>query len=85
MILKFQASLILLDTAIRVARESSHHEETQQQTLMSMLFPTGSRPNASPLHVLACNDTCSFTWTGAEHINQVCNIIYSIYNILFYL
>ena len=83
MILKLQASLILLDTAIRVARESSHHEETQQQTLMSMLFPPGSRPNASPLHVLACNDTCSFTWTGAEHINQVCNMNF-ILSLIFY-
>lgn len=37
----------------------------------SMLFPIGSLPDHSPLHVLCCNDTCSFTWTGAEHINQV--------------
>jgi hypothetical protein len=31
----------------------------------------GSQPDSSPLHVICCNDTCSFTWTGAEHINQV--------------
>lgn len=36
-----------------------------------MIFPKGSNPDHSPLHVLCCNDTCSFTWTGAEHINQV--------------
>ncbi|KAL1490432.1 hypothetical protein ABEB36_013127 [Hypothenemus hampei] len=35
-----------------------------------MIFPKGSNPDHSPLHVLCCNDTCSFTWTGAEHINQ---------------
>ncbi|XP_060518971.1 E3 ubiquitin-protein ligase UBR5 isoform X3 [Cylas formicarius] len=35
-----------------------------------MVFPKGSNPDHSPLHVLCCNDTCSFTWTGAEHINQ---------------
>ncbi|XP_030767956.1 E3 ubiquitin-protein ligase UBR5 isoform X5 [Sitophilus oryzae] len=35
-----------------------------------MIFPQGSNPDHSPLHVLCCNDTCSFTWTGAEHINQ---------------
>lgn len=36
-----------------------------------MIFPKGSSPDHSPLHVLCCNDTCSFTWTGTEHINQV--------------
>ncbi|CAH1099387.1 unnamed protein product, partial [Psylliodes chrysocephalus] len=35
-----------------------------------MIFPKASNPDHSPLHVLCCNDTCSFTWTGAEHINQ---------------
>ncbi|XP_044752448.1 E3 ubiquitin-protein ligase UBR5 isoform X9 [Coccinella septempunctata] len=35
-----------------------------------MIFPKGSNADHSPLHVLCCNDTCSFTWTGAEHINQ---------------
>ncbi|KAK9872968.1 hypothetical protein WA026_020316 [Henosepilachna vigintioctopunctata] len=35
-----------------------------------MIFPKGSSPDHSPLHVICCNDTCSFTWTGAEHINQ---------------
>jgi E3 ubiquitin-protein ligase EDD1 len=37
---------------------------------LSMVYPTGSAPDDNPLHVLCCNDTCSFTWTGAEHINQ---------------
>ena len=55
----------------RVAKDSSMHTETQKTTLMSMVYPPGSHANASPLHVVACNDTCSFTWTGAEHINQV--------------
>ncbi|XP_071501427.1 E3 ubiquitin-protein ligase UBR5-like, partial [Diadema antillarum] len=36
----------------------------------SMVFPPGSHPDSSPLYVLCCNDTCSFTWTGTEHINQ---------------
>merc|ERR1719342_1115844 len=35
-----------------------------------MIFPPNSNVNSSPLHVVCCNDTCSFTWTGAEHINQ---------------
>jgi hypothetical protein len=41
-------------------------------SLYSMIFPEGSNPDNSPLYVVCCNDTCSFTWTGAEHINQVC-------------
>ncbi|XP_054273224.1 E3 ubiquitin-protein ligase UBR5 isoform X2 [Macrosteles quadrilineatus] len=41
-----------------------------QDALKAMIFPTGSNPDHSPLHVVCCNDTCSFTWTGAEHINQ---------------
>ncbi|KAK5646050.1 hypothetical protein RI129_004514 [Pyrocoelia pectoralis] len=41
-----------------------------QQEQKEMIFPNGSNPDHSPLHVLCCNDTCSFTWTGAEHINQ---------------
>lgn len=42
-----------------------------QDALNAMIFPPGSNPDYSPLHVVCCNDTCSFTWTGAEHINQV--------------
>lgn len=36
----------------------------------AMIFPNGSSSDQSPLYVLCCNDTCSFTWTGADHINQ---------------
>lgn len=42
-----------------------------KEVLASMIYPTGSNPDYNPLHVICCNDTCSFTWTGAEHINQV--------------
>lgn len=42
-----------------------------KEVLASMIYPLGSNPDYSPLHVLCCNDTCSFTWTGADHINQV--------------
>lgn len=47
-----------------------------KEVLSSMIYPSGSNPDYSPLHVLCCNDTCSFTWTGAEHINQVIFIFY---------
>ena len=43
----------------------------ETDTLMSMVFPKGSHLDNSPLHMVSCNDTCSFTWTGAEHITQV--------------
>ena len=68
----YPAALLLLEAAERVAAESSNDVETQKKTLMSMVFPQGDQsPDSNPLHVLSCNDTCSFTWTGAEHINQV--------------
>ncbi|KAL3990385.1 HECT-domain (ubiquitin-transferase) family protein [Acanthocheilonema viteae] len=38
--------------------------------LSSIIYPLGSRPDDSPLFMLCMNDTCSFTWTGDEHINQ---------------
>ncbi|KAH9388256.1 E3 ubiquitin-protein ligase ubr5 [Tyrophagus putrescentiae] len=41
-----------------------------KRTLETMLYPRGSLPDHSPLYMLCSNDTCSFTWTGEEHINQ---------------
>ena len=66
----YPAALVLFDAAQKVAKESSNDPETQKKTLMSMIYPPGSPPDDSPLHVICCNDTCSFTWTGDEHINQ---------------
>ena len=66
----YPASLVLFDAAKKVAGYTTNDEETQKKTLMSMIFPDGSPADSSPLHVICCNDTCSFTWTGAEHINQ---------------
>lgn len=45
--------------------------EKEDDVFMGMVCPSGTNPDDSPLYVLCCNDTCSFTWTGAEHINQV--------------
>ena len=42
-----------------------------QLSLQSMIYPAGSSADDNPMYVLCCNDTCSFTWTGAEHVNQV--------------
>ncbi|XP_064474178.1 E3 ubiquitin-protein ligase UBR5-like isoform X2 [Ornithodoros turicata] len=70
----YHAALLLLDTAQRVATMhtgSAEGAEGPRATLLrSMIYPVGCSPDDSPLHVLCCNDTCSFTWTGAEHINQ---------------
>ncbi|KAH9510695.1 E3 ubiquitin-protein ligase ubr5 [Dermatophagoides farinae] len=41
-----------------------------QRTFIQMLYPRGSSPDHSPLYMLCSNDTCTFTWTGDEHINQ---------------
>ena len=67
----YPAALVLFDAAQKVSKESSNDLETQKKTLMSMVYPPGSPSDDSPLHVICCNDTCSFTWTGDEHINQV--------------
>ena len=69
----YPAALVLLEAAKTVSQASSDDRETRQKTLMSMIFPEGSPLDRSPLYVTCCNDTCSFTWTGAEHINQVRN------------
>lgn len=59
----YQAGKILLN----VIQQISNNDATVRD---SMIFPPGSSPDQSPLYVLCCNDTCSFTWTGADHINQ---------------
>ena len=66
----YKAALILLDVIQRVARADSLDTEGLQRAINSMIFPVGSNSDDSPLHVLCYNDTCSFTWTGALHINQ---------------
>ncbi|XP_012256943.2 E3 ubiquitin-protein ligase UBR5 isoform X2 [Athalia rosae] len=58
----YHAALILLDTIQRVGRDG--------KDCSTMILPPDASPDLSPLFVTCCNDTCSFTWTGAEHINQ---------------
>ncbi|XP_014675920.1 PREDICTED: E3 ubiquitin-protein ligase UBR5-like [Priapulus caudatus] len=59
----YGAALALLDAAQQAAR-------SDVAALAACVYPAGSTPDDSPLHVVCCNDTCSFTWTGKEHINQ---------------
>ncbi|XP_068992895.1 E3 ubiquitin-protein ligase UBR5 isoform X2 [Neodiprion pinetum] len=58
----YHAALILLDTIQRVGRDG--------KDCSAMILQPDASPDLSPLFVTCCNDTCSFTWTGAEHINQ---------------
>ncbi|XP_071568460.1 E3 ubiquitin-protein ligase UBR5 isoform X1 [Temnothorax nylanderi] len=58
----YHAALILLDTIQRVGKDA--------KDTSAMILPADASPDLSPLFVTCCNDTCSFTWTGAEHINQ---------------
>jgi len=62
----YHAALILLDTIQRVGKDA--------KDTSAMILPADASPDLSPLFVTCCNDTCSFTWTGAEHINQVLNL-----------
>lgn len=66
----YTAAIHLFNIAQRIAKEVSHDSESQKKVVMSMIFPRGSNPDDSPLLILCLNDTCSFTWTGAEHISQ---------------
>ncbi|CAH0698940.1 unnamed protein product [Spodoptera exigua] len=59
----YRAALVILD-AIRACPDA---DEAQRS---AAIFPPNASPDHSPLLVLCCNDTCSFTWTGQEHINQ---------------
>lgn len=58
----YHAALVLLDTIQKVGRDSKE--------CSTMILPADANPDLSPLFVTCCNDTCSFTWTGADHINQ---------------
>ncbi|XP_071962133.1 E3 ubiquitin-protein ligase UBR5-like [Antedon mediterranea] len=77
----YSAALTLFDTAERVASSAKflgkmdNQKEKEgggfdKELFRKMIYPAGSKPDSSPLYVLCCNDTCSFTWTGKEHINQ---------------
>lgn len=71
----YSAALHLFHVAQKIARETSSDPDTQKKVLQQMIYPRGSNPDDSPLHVLCCNDTCSFTWTG-EYKLGVESLIY---------
>ena len=62
----YAAAIHLFQVAQKIAKQlHSTDQEQQKKVFMSMIFPSrGSNPDDSPLHVICCNDTCSFTWTS---------------------
>ena len=67
----YPASLVVLEACLRVAKGSSDDKETQRKTLMSCVFPESCPPDNSPVHVVCCNDMCSFTYLVVEVDEQV--------------
>ncbi|XP_073780758.1 E3 ubiquitin-protein ligase UBR5 isoform X26 [Danio rerio] len=68
----YPAAITVLEAAQKIAKGEPGlgEKEDTASVFMEMICPSGTNPDDSPLYVLCCNDTCSFTWTGAEHINQ---------------
>ncbi|XP_039593142.1 E3 ubiquitin-protein ligase UBR5 isoform X6 [Polypterus senegalus] len=66
----YPAAITILEAAQKIAKGDPSSSEKEDVLFMEMVCPSGTNPDDSPLYVLCCNDTCSFTWTGAEHINQ---------------
>ncbi|KAJ8394592.1 hypothetical protein AAFF_G00043950 [Aldrovandia affinis] len=66
----YPAAITVLEAAQKIAKGDPGTTEKEDSVFMEMICPPGTNPDDSPLYVLCCNDTCSFTWTGAEHINQ---------------
>uniref|UniRef100_A0AAX7U251 E3 ubiquitin-protein ligase UBR5 n=1 Tax=Astatotilapia calliptera TaxID=8154 RepID=A0AAX7U251_ASTCA len=66
----YPAAITVLEAAQKMAKGELTKKEDADSVFMEMICPSGTNPDDSPLYVLCCNDTCSFTWTGAEHINQ---------------
>ncbi|KAK1896054.1 E3 ubiquitin-protein ligase UBR5 [Dissostichus eleginoides] len=69
----YPAAITVLEAAQKMAKVGDPgiaEKEDADSVFTEMICPSGTNPDDSPLYVLCCNDTCSFTWTGAEHINQ---------------
>ena len=66
----YSAAIVLINVAKQIASVSGQGV-VDQEMFMSMLYPAGSNADDNPFQLLCCNDTCSFTWTGTQHINQV--------------
>jgi E3 ubiquitin-protein ligase EDD1 len=65
----YPSALFLFETAKDFATDPDT-KIVNQDRLMSMICPADTSGMSSPLYLLCCNDTCSFTWTGTKHIRQ---------------
>ena len=62
----YPSALLLLEHALKISQQPS-----SENLLLRMIYPsTSNYSDCSPLFILCTNDTCSFTWTGEEHISQ---------------
>lgn len=67
----YQVANFLLDFLVdleNIRPESQTTSQFSYSPLMKYLFPPSSCLDDSPLFMLCYNDTCSFTWTGPNHI-----------------
>lgn len=64
----------ILWNALESFKNFSNNKSNDKETLNSVSelheIVSGLKADDSPLFVLCYNDTCSFTWTGEDHINQ---------------
>ena len=72
----YEAGSLLFEQALKMRQEfttlagGSNQAYNRDMHFTNLVFPLGSRTDQSPLYVLCSNDTCSFTWTGDNHITQ---------------
>ena len=53
------------------AVDEASRSSSSSSLLLRMIYPlTSTHSDYSPLYTICTNDTCSFTWTGEEHISQ---------------
>ncbi len=65
----YEAASILFEHSLHFLSNNTTNY-TRDLLFTNLIFPLGSRTDQSPLYVLCSNDTCSFTWTGDNHITQ---------------
>ncbi len=63
----YNAALCIFDAAFAYKKYNGH---LFNRILFAANDATSAVVDYSPLYVLCCNDTCSFTWTGDNHITQ---------------
>jgi E3 ubiquitin-protein ligase EDD1 len=71
----YDAAHAIYEHIVTTMKNINHQQQTissytRDLQLTNMLFPLNSRIDQSPLYTLCSNDTCSFTWTGDQHITQ---------------